>query len=196
MNIENTEIENIVGVQEYDSRGYKKFYLNSLKLMTKNFTLRFLAELFASYSIFVFVFFGWYIAKTVGGFQIDLLALAAFVLARFVFVTLINYFYKRRRPYQQFKFAPIHNWLFTYPEAGANSFPSRHTSSMVAISTVLIFYFPVIGLVCLTLAVLAGFARVAMGYHYPSDIAGGIIVGLLSAFIVLTFAPFIINFIK
>jgi len=185
MSIENTEIENMVAGQEYDFRGYKKFYLNSRKLMTKNFIVRFLAEAFASYSVLIFVFFGWYIAKTVGGLRIDFLALAAFVLARFVFVAIINHFYKRRRPYQQFKFIPIHNWLFTYPENGANSFPSRHTSSMIAISAVLIFYFPVIGLIGLALALLAGCARVAMGYHYPSDIFGGIAVGLASAFIVL-----------
>ena len=195
MSIEHIGVENIADEQGYDLKGYKKFYLSSRKLMTKNFSIRFLAELFASYSIFAFIFFGWYIDKTIGGLRVDLLALAAFILARFVFVTAINYVYKRSRPYQEFKFKPVQNWLFTYPESGANSFPSRHTSSLIAISTVLIFYFPMIGLIGLALALLAGCARVAMGYHYPSDIAGGIIVGLISAFIVLTFTNSL-NFIK
>ncbi|MBI5732405.1 phosphatase PAP2 family protein, partial [Candidatus Jorgensenbacteria bacterium] len=38
-------------------------------------------------------------------------------------------------------------------------------------------------------ALLNGLARVFVGVHWPSDIAGGIIVGLLSAFVITKLVP-------
>jgi len=59
------------------------------------------------------------------------------------------------------------------------SFPSGHTLSGVA-STVVIFHMNrKIGIVAMILAILVAFSRLYLYVHYPSDILGGIIIGIL-----------------
>jgi undecaprenyl-diphosphatase len=62
-------------------------------------------------------------------------------------------------------FAPL------VPHAPDSSFPSDHTLVGVALAGALLFRAPRVGVCLVTLAVLVGFARVAVGVHYPSDIA-------------------------
>jgi undecaprenyl-diphosphatase len=67
-----------------------------------------------------------------------------------------------------------------------NSFPSDHTTFLFAIAVSLLFYKKTKnwGKVLLILAFFGGLARVYVGVHYPFDIIGAILTGIIGAFIV------------
>lgn len=62
------------------------------------------------------------------------------------------------------------------------SFPSEHMTVFVAISVALFFINKKIGIIFFIIAILIGLSRIVIGVHYPSDIAGGLIVGFLVGF--------------
>lgn len=61
------------------------------------------------------------------------------------------------------------------------SFPSGHTYAGIASALVLWRYHWKAGLPAMLLAVLIAFSRVYLQVHYPSDVLGGIALGVLSA---------------
>ena len=70
------------------------------------------------------------------------------------------------------------------------SFPSDHAAVAAAVSaTLLLGGMPEWGTVAWLVAAAVGAARVAVGVHYPSDIAGGFIVGTAFALGLLTLYP-------
>ncbi|MDP3947481.1 MAG: phosphatase PAP2 family protein [bacterium] len=99
------------------------------------------------------------------------------ILARGVLTEVIRFFYDRPRPYEALSFEP----LLTN---GSGSFPSGHMALLFAIGTALFFYNRAWGAWFLALSVLTGLARVAAGVHWPSDIAGGAMIGIVAALLV------------
>ncbi len=74
----------------------------------------------------------------------------------------------------------------TYPEivplvhpGDVYSFPSGHTLSSFCAATACLCYFPKGGMACTLLAVLIGLSRLYVGVHYPSDVLGGALLGIL-----------------
>lgn len=67
--------------------------------------------------------------------------------------------------------------------APGKSFPSDHTTASTAIAAGLLFLtaYKKTGVALLAAAVLIGFSRIYVGVHYPADILGGLITGLLGA---------------
>lgn len=61
------------------------------------------------------------------------------------------------------------------------SFPSGHTGSSFAAASVIYFYNKKRGLLVLILATLIAFSRMYLFVHYPSDIVGGLILGIISS---------------
>ncbi len=72
----------------------------------------------------------------------------------------------------------IHHPSFFDLTGRFNSFPSGHTGAAFAMAAVLGARYPRLRLPFYTVAALIALARIGLGSHYPSDIAGGIILGL------------------
>lgn len=73
------------------------------------------------------------------------------------------------------------------------SFPSGHTS--VSFSGALVLYRMMpkkIGIPAVILAALIGFSRLYVGVHYPTDVLGGIVVGIIAS----TASYYLVQFIK
>lgn len=67
--------------------------------------------------------------------------------------------------------------------AADNGFPSDHTLAAMLIAVVIFKFNKKIGTVLIILALLLGIARVLAKIHYPLDIAGSIIIDLISVWI-------------
>ena len=97
------------------------------------------------------------------------------VVARFGVTELIRYFYHRPRP---FSVLPTHQLLTDT----AWSFPSGHATFFFALATAVYFYNKRWGIVFFILTIGISVSRVIAGVHYPSDILGGAVVGIVVAY--------------
>jgi len=79
------------------------------------------------------------------------------------------------------KFVHSGDWQFT-PSlmSGLDSFPSGHTAASFAVATVMAKRFPAMGPLCLGLAAFVALSRVLRGSHFPTDVVGGALLGVLS----------------
>ena len=77
--------------------------------------------------------------------------------------------------------------LFPYPMD--SSFPSDHTTLMVSIALMLIYFKEtrIYGMIILILGLIGGFARVFSGIHFPFDIFGSVIVAIISTILIFYF---------
>lgn len=89
---------------------------------------------------------------------------------------------KRKRP-----FANYHKMLIDLPKS--YSFPSGHTTSSFAVLGVVWMTFPKYKTIILVLAVLIAFSRLYLHVHYPTDVLGGIALGILCASVTVWISP-------
>ena len=99
---------------------------------------------------------------------------------------LVNVFLKnivaRSRPYEV-----IDGLTSLVGEQSDFSFPSGHTSSAFSVAVVMFMLMPKkYGVPALIVATLIAYSRLYVGVHYPSDIIGGLIIGILVAVICVT----------
>jgi len=64
------------------------------------------------------------------------------------------------------------------------AFPSGHTAVVFTLATATHFFNKKLAYFLYASGLVIGLARIAGGVHYPSDIAGGIILGIFIGFIV------------
>ena len=89
----------------------------------------------------------------------------------------------RIRPYVRF---PELTVLTTIPSD--TSFPSGHTAASFAVAAgVYMAGWKKTGIVLYFFSALIGFSRLYLGVHFPSDVIGGAIVGVLCAWVVRKF---------
>ena len=70
------------------------------------------------------------------------------------------------------------------------SFPSGHTGSAFALAVVIFMVMErKYGIIALVLATLMGFSRLYVGIHYPSDVLGGIVLGVITSIIAVKCFP-------
>lgn len=116
-----------------------------------------------------------------------LLSIAAALAARFIVASGIRLVYERVRPFAALNISHLLN-------DSAYSFPSGHTIFMFALATVVYRYNKIFAWCLAALGLLIGLARIAGGVHYPSDILGGIALGICTGLCVLAlykiFTPF------
>lgn len=73
------------------------------------------------------------------------------------------------------------DWLWMPSmEAGLDSFPSGHTAASFAVATVLAKRFPAGAVLFFGIAGFVGLSRVLRGSHFATDVAGGILFGVLA----------------
>ena len=106
---------------------------------------------------------------------------SAGILARLGFTEIIRFFYKRPRPFVENKV----NLLLNH--SSSSSFPSGHAAFYFAISTVIYSYNKKAGLLFFLASFLISFSRVFVGIHWPSDILGGVLIGIFSGLLILKF---------
>ncbi len=63
-------------------------------------------------------------------------------------------------------------------ESGLDSFPSGHTSGSFSVAMIFAYYFPKGRLVWFGLASFVALCRVIKGSHFPTDVLGGLLVGI------------------
>ena len=107
-----------------------------------------------------------------------------YVLLAIIFATLagqitIKSIVKRPRPCHTY---PEVNILLPVPTD--LSFPSGHTTSSFACSTVLFIFFPILGIIAYTWAALTGFSRIYLFVHYLSDVLTGAVLGTIIGYLV------------
>ncbi len=85
----------------------------------------------------------------------------------------LTYLFDRARPFVALGLTPL------FAHGMDASFPSDHTLVGVALAAPLVWRMWQVGLPLLAVALLVGFARVAAGVHWPSDILGSALVALV-----------------
>ena len=105
-------------------------------------------------------------------------ALLALILGSGLLVQFFRFFYHYPRPFEEIGFTP----LITGP--ASSSFPSNHAAILFALSLLVFYLNRRVGLWFFVLSLLNGLARVVVGVHWPLDILGGALIGLLAAFLI------------
>ncbi len=100
------------------------------------------------------------------------------IISGFAMGDVIKHFLPRDRPSNLLIAQPQEAWF-------SNSFPSGHTTSSFGIAFMLFLLVrknqPWIGWVALGWATLVGVSRIYRGIHWPTDVLGGMFVGLAGA---------------
>ena len=94
---------------------------------------------------------------------------------------LISLVYFHNRPFMD----NLGTMLITHK--AETSFPSDHTTFLFAIAWSFMFFRVKFWSLFLVLALFGGVARIYVGVHYPFDILGGIVIGLVGASLIYIF---------
>lgn len=68
---------------------------------------------------------------------------------------------------------------------GSFSFPSSHATNIFAGTMILSFIYPKLRVAFLFIASLVAYSRIYVGVHYPLDVLGGIVLGIICAYIII-----------
>lgn len=98
---------------------------------------------------------------------------------------IIKNLFARIRPYEV-----IDGLILLVGKAPDYSFPSGHTGSAFALAVVIFMVMDrKYGIIALILASLMGFSRLYVGIHYPSDVLGGVILGVVTSVVAVKCFP-------
>jgi len=113
-----------------------------------------------------------------------ILTLLSVILSRLIITEIIRFFWYRPRPFVAYAV----NSLIKH--SASASFPSGHIAFLFALSMAILFFNKKFGIAFLIISLLVGLARVFVGVHYPLDILGGIVIGIISAIVIkIIFKP-------
>src|SRR3954447_7808072 len=101
----------------------------------------------------------------------------------------IHHAWDRPRPYATHHIS--HPWSNTTDA----SFPSDHASVSYAIAFAVLAFDPIAGAIFLIGATIIAVGRLFIGAHYPSDVATGLVIGLLAAGVVVRFLPRFVSWV-
>lgn len=92
----------------------------------------------------------------------------------FIFTTLLRKIINAKRPYEKYDIHP----LIANDKKG-ESFPSRHTLSLLIIALAFYSLSPLLGGIIFGMALVLGLVRVVAGIHFPRDILAALIISLV-----------------
>jgi undecaprenyl-diphosphatase len=101
-------------------------------------------------------------------------AALAIVVSRGIIAESIYFFYHHPRPFAAIGFDPL------ISESGY-SFPSGHATVFFALAAVLFLFNREWGILYYILASINGVARIYVGVHWPFDVIGGALIGIITA---------------
>ena len=101
----------------------------------------------------------------------------------------IHHAWDRPRPYESHHIS--HPWSNTTDA----TFPSDHTTVSFAIAFAVLSFDLAAGVIFLVIAAIIGIGRLFIGAHYPSDVAAGVVVGLIAAGIVVRLLPRFVSWV-
>ncbi|MCL5410462.1 MAG: phosphatase PAP2 family protein [Patescibacteria group bacterium] len=137
---------------------------------------KFFAE-YLIYSLPVILLVLWFYSKD--SKKVTLRALFSVILAWPILAYTIGNLINRPRP---FEITGIQELVFHRPDY---SFPSDHASALFAVAFSLWFSgYKKLAWAILAMAIAVSFFRVATAIHFPTDILGGLAIGLLSAYLI------------
>lgn len=150
------------------------FALNNLAGRSYLFDLLivFLAQYLAYIVIVVFLITTYQTRDRLAVFWIPIISA---LVARLGITELIRFFYHRPRP---FATLPVHQLL----SDTAWSFPSGHAAFFFALATGVYSHNKKWGIALFFIAIVITTSRVIAGVHYPSDIIGGMLIGIATAY--------------
>lgn len=141
----------------------------------------FFADYFQYFLIIVLLIFLFWPKKDVIKNRLMVIsAVVSVVLSRLIFTEIIRFFYHHPRPYVVLEAVKK---LIAENQDNA-SFPSGHATFFFALATGVYFYNKKLGIWFFIAAILMGIARIFVGVHWPSDILGGAVIGIISAIII------------
>ena len=132
-------------------------------------------------------FSGWTPASREQNQYAVLFAITAMFLSN-LFVKLLNLLFYRPRPFAG------HDVTLLFYRPSDSSFPSNSATVGFSLATAVWFFNRKAGLVMYILASLLGLARVCSGVHYPSDILGGLLIGVCVAYLIIRKINFLQRF--
>ncbi len=91
-----------------------------------------------------------------------------------IIIKVIHLFFYESRPFINLNISPL------IPHTDDASFPSRHTTIMSAIAFAYVYLKSKWSPLFLILLLWVGISRIYVGVHYPLDIIGGVLVGIIS----------------
>jgi undecaprenyl-diphosphatase len=153
-----------------------KKQLNNETMILYSFTIEFFAS-FAIWLMFAGILVLWVADGKIKREEV-LHAVLAFIFAWLVAETI-----KRLIPTLR-PFVVNGQGVLTLTKPGDGSFPSGHTASAFALSTTIWLHDKKAGWFYLILASLVGIARILANVHYPVDILGGVVIGILASFLI------------
>ena len=111
--------------------------------------------------------------------RVLLLLLFSLILAEAIYLV-IGLIYHQPRPFLSH---PAVNPLVDVTSS-SQSFPSNHTILVFLFSLAILEANQVVGIIFLCLSALVGLSRIIAGVHYPSDVLAGVIIAILSTWLI------------
>ncbi len=155
------------------------FFFNNLagKSINLDAIIIFFAEYFLYFLIGFFILF-LILSPIPKKEKIYILITTILILADNLVITgIIRYFYHRPRP---FLALPCQNLI----TENSYSFPSRHATFSFALAMIVYLFNKKWGIGFFIAAIVISLSRIAAGVHYPSDILGGMIIGIAISWII------------
>jgi len=123
----------------------------------------------------------WFLARPGADPKWKLACACAYLSAAVAYLVafVIHDAYDRPRPYEAHRIP--HPWSSSTDA----SFPSDHTTVSFGIAFAVLMFDTVAGVIFLAAAAIIGIGRLFIGAHYPGDVAAGVLVGGVVAFVVV-----------